>query len=156
VDGIFGQCPRCGLENLLVYDINLAILRREIKKNSNRDRALRHVYNDLVSTFESFCRRKAPESAQCNFQDPLGVRRFFKKKRGVDIFEGHSAQDMLVVRRLFAKRHVYEHNGGVIHERYVKKVPEDATRFGERADLSIEEFERAAELVRRALDRIAG
>src|SRR5437763_1221827 len=52
VFGIFGFCPGCRTENQLIYDANLAILRQEFANANDRDRALRHAYSDLVSTFE--------------------------------------------------------------------------------------------------------
>ncbi|MDA2934722.1 hypothetical protein MYX82_10325 [Acidobacteria bacterium AH-259-D05] len=81
VDGIFGFCPGCRSENILVYDANLAIIKREITSSSNPQRALRHAYADLVSTFETFCRSKAKSVNEetTRFQRLFDVRRFFKK-----------------------------------------------------------------------------
>src|SRR4051794_18074419 len=42
VDGIFGYCPGCKSENLLIYDANLAIIKRELATTGGETRKLRH------------------------------------------------------------------------------------------------------------------
>jgi hypothetical protein len=49
---------------------------------------------------------------------------------------------------------VWEHNGGVIDERYAKEVPEDAALIGTTASLSLAELALAGEGLRRALDAL--
>jgi hypothetical protein len=156
VFGIFGFCPGCRSENQAIYDANLAIVRQEIASAPDGDRALRHAYSDLVSAFESFCIRRAP--AECrgtNFQDLFEARRAFRSSRNVDILQDLSQDELLVLRRTFQKRHAHVHNGGIIGERYTKKMPEDASLLGQRAQLSIDEFEAAAKSLRPVVDRIA-
>lgn len=156
VFGIFGFCPGCRTENQLIYDANMTILRQELANAPDRQRALRHAYSDLVSAFEGFCARRAlKEFRGTNFQDLFEARRAFKEYRGLDIIEGLSADELLTLRRAFQKRHAYVHNGGVIGDRYVRKVPEDSALLGQRADLSLEEFEAAAKLLRTVIGRLA-
>ncbi|MBZ5640250.1 MAG: hypothetical protein LAO51_16010 [Acidobacteriia bacterium] len=64
VYGVFGYCPGCRTENQLIYDANLAILRREFSAKPGETRTLRHAYADLVSMFEFHCRRAAPQEHQ--------------------------------------------------------------------------------------------
>lgn len=157
VFGIFGYCPSCRSENLWIYDANLAIIRQEISLSSDPQRALRHAYSDLVSTFESFCRTKAqsitPETAR--FQVMSSTRKFFKKHLGIDIFTGLDNDDLLTLRRVFQKRHLYEHNRGIINEKYIRMIPEDAKLLGQQAELSLDELEHAAESLRSALDNLS-
>ncbi len=156
VYGIFGFCPGCRTENQLIYDANIAILRQELACAREHYRALRHVYSDLVSTFEGFCARRAGKDFQgTNFQDLYEARRAFKQKRGLDILEDLSSRELLVLRRVFQKRHVHIHNNGLIGDRYVRKVPEDSALLGQRAELSLEEFEAAARALRGVIDRLA-
>jgi hypothetical protein len=79
----------------------------------------------------------------------------FKKHRGVDILENLSPRELLTLRRAFQKRHAHVHNNGVIGGRYIQKIPEDSALMGQRAELSIEEFESAAKLLRSVIDRLA-
>jgi hypothetical protein len=157
VFGVFGYCPGCRSENQAVYDANLGILRRELATATDQGRALRHAYADLVSSFEHFCIGRASEEfRQTQFQDLFEARRAFKEQRGVDILGGLSADELLTLRRVFHKRHAHTHNRGIIGDRYVRKVPEDAKLLGQPAQLSLEEFEVGAKALRSVVDRIVG
>lgn len=157
VYGIFGYCPGCRSENLWIYDANFEIVRREISASPDPQRQLRHAYGDLVSTFEGFCSAKARSitTEPGNFQELFSTRKFFRKKLGVDIFERLGDGDLLVLRRVFQKRHVCEHNQGIISEQYARKMPEDAKLIGQQADLSLEELESGAALLRGVLDKLS-
>ena len=97
VYGIFGYCPGCRNENLLVYDANLEILKREIQNANDINRALRHSYSDLVSTFEIFCKKKAkditPEATR--FQSLFDTRKFYYDILGVNIFKDLDEKELL-------------------------------------------------------------
>jgi len=156
VFGIFGYCPGCRSENLRIYDANLAIIEREVSTSSDPHRALRHSYSDLVSTFEFFCSTKAASliTETTRFQRLFDTRKFFKRKLGVDIFDGLSDAELLILRRLFEKRHICEHNRGIINDRYARMVPEDAQLTGQKAELSLDELVSAAKLLRYVLDNL--
>ena len=156
VFGIFGFCPGCGNENMLVYDANLTILRLEIKDSDDPRRALRHAYGDLVSTFQMFCSGKAREleGEKPNFQELFPTRKYFKQCLGVNILESLNDADLLTIRRFFQKRHVCQHAGGKITEQYVTKIPEDKELLGNDVQLSLEEFEAGARVLRLILDRL--
>lgn len=156
IDGIFAHCVGCGTENIAVYDANLEVIRGEVAAAGNSQRVLRHAYNDLVSTFESICgRRSAAIAAEHgSFQDPYEARRFFKTNAGTDMLAELDDDQRLAVRRLFHKRHAWQHSHGLITERYVKKVPEDRDLLGTEASLSMLEFESGAAAVRMMLDAL--
>jgi hypothetical protein len=65
------------------------------------------------------------------------ARRAFKELRGIDIVVSLSHDELLLLRRVFQKRHAHIHNGGVIGQRYVRKVPEDARLLGQPAQLRL-------------------
>lgn len=155
VFGIFGFCPGCGIENMLVYDANLTIICRDIEGSANPTRSLRHAYGDLVSTFQIFCSRKAEawKGEKPTFQELFPTRKYFKEQAGVDIFEGLTISDLLTLRRLFQKRHVCQH-AGKITEQYIKKIPEDRELLGCDVPLSLAEFREAADVLRRVLDKL--
>jgi hypothetical protein len=62
-----------------------------------------------------------------------------------------SLSALLSLRRVFQKRHVCIHAGGIITERYVKMIPEDAKLLGTQVVLSESELEEAASAMRTAL-----
>ncbi len=150
VYGIFGYCPGCKEENLLIYDANLTIIEREIATSDNSERQLRHAYADLVSTFENICTRKASKitNEKGKFQVIFDARRFFKQHINTDIFSGVSPEKLLALRRLFHKRHLFVHSDGTINHKYVQNIPEDKLLLGNKAVLSIEELKSAAEGMR--------
>lgn len=156
VDGIFGYCPCCRFENILLYDANWELIKQEIERSSNKERALRHAYSDLVSTFENFSRKRATRLSidQGRFQNIDHTRRQFKSKVGLDIFSGISSIQLRAIKRVFEKRHVAEHNECIISKRYIEQIPEDSDFLGQRAQLSIGELEEAALILRRVLDNL--
>ena len=156
VFGIFGYCPGCRNENLRIYDANFAIIRKEIETSSNKQRALRHAYSDLVSTFEQVttARAKAITQERARFQDLYETRKFFKEQTGRDIFAHIDEVRVRHLQRVFLKRHVYEHNNGIISDRFVQKMPEDKHLLGQRAALSLEELEEAAVTLKQVLDNV--
>jgi hypothetical protein len=155
--GVFGYCPGCKAENMLIYDANIAVIRSEIAKASDPNRALRHAYGDLVSTFEHFCGKKSASihAEKPSFQDLFASRKFFKEHKGIDILDGVSIGDNLCLRRIFQKRHAYQHAQGKITERYARKIPEDDHLLGTSASLSLEEFEEGARVMRMVIGRLA-
>ena len=156
VYGVFGYCPGCKTENMMIYDANLAIIEREIAESADKNRSLRHAYDDLVSTFEQYCQKKAPQSDDRphSFQELFAVRHFFIKHREIDIFDRLTNDQLLCIRRMFQKRHAYQHSEGKITEQYLKKVPEDASLVGTQAVLSAEEFKEAALILKNVLIRL--
>lgn len=156
VYGIFGYCPGCKKENILIYDANVNLILKEIENSSNKERALRHAYADIVSTFEIFCKQKAQKitTRTTKFQDLYEARRFFKKNLDVDILEELSNEEELTFKRIFQKRHLYDHSNGIISDRYVQKIPEDNKKLGEKAELGIGEFETGSQVIRKVLSKI--
>jgi len=154
VYGIFGYCPICKCDNVMIYDTNISIILNEINKAQDKDRALRHAYNDLVSTFEDFCKKRNKTKKKYNFQNLESVERFFKDAYGIMLFNGLKKDEILTIKRLFQKRHIFQHNKGVIDQKYIDIIPEDAALLGQVATLDIKEFRDAATVMRKILLKI--
>ena len=156
VYGIFGYCPGCKCENLQIYDANWTIIKRGIDSADDKNRQLRHAYSDLVSTFEVFCSRKAKKiiSETGNFHVLFDARKFFKKHANIDILASLSQPELLSLRRVFQKRHICIHAGGLITERYIKMIPEDVQFLGTSVVLTESELEEAATAMRTALGEL--
>jgi hypothetical protein len=154
VYGIFGYCPLCKYENIKIYDANLAIIKSEIESSSNQPRALRHAYGDIVSTFESFCKKYADSSANANFQNLSNAKQYFKKNRQVDIYKGINDSEKLKIKRLFLKRHAYTHSEGIITDQYVKEIPEDRNLLGLKAELTLDELLEGSQVLRVIINNI--
>ena len=156
VDGIFGFCPHCKGEHIRIYDVDLAIIRQEVDRAPDTQRALRHAYGDLVSTFELICKRRALKitSEPGRFQNLVETRRFFVEQCGKDVIDDLTDSEWLDLRHVFQKRHLYTHGTEFIDERYVAVVPEDRDLLGKEPTLSMCEFEQAARVVRKIIDLI--
>jgi hypothetical protein len=155
VFGIFGFCPGCREDNVLIYEANLSILIQEIDNTKDKTRALRHAYNDLVSTFESYCKNVAEKNnlGHVNFQNINNTRDLFKKDN-VDIFNGLLYEEKIVIKRVFEKRHAFQHSKGKITAEFIKNIPEDQKLLGTIASLSRQEFIEAIEILKKVVNNI--
>ncbi|OGY24373.1 MAG: hypothetical protein A2Y57_03420 [Candidatus Woykebacteria bacterium RBG_13_40_7b] len=153
VYGIFGYCPVCKCENILIYDTNIKIILKGIAHSDDKNRQLRHTYNDLVSTFEDFCKRKNKSKKKYNFQNLQSIRLFFNNRYGENFLESLSKEEDLCLRRIFQKRHLYQHNKGIVDQEYLRVVPEDVSMLTKLAPLSVEEFKLGADVIRKILLR---
>jgi hypothetical protein len=78
----------------------------------------------------------------------------FKEHLGVDLFNDLSNDDLLALRRVFQKRHAYEHYQGIIEDKYVRMIPEDKHLLNQKAELSLDEFIRAAQALRYVFEKM--
>lgn len=154
VYGIFGYCPLCKCDNIMIYDTNISIILTEIENASDKNRALRHAYNDLVSTFEDFCKKRNKTQIKYNFQNLDNAEKFFKDAYRINLFDGFKKDEVLTMKRLFQKRHVYQHNKGVIDQKYTNVIPEDVSLLEQVAPLYLEEFREATTVMRKILLKI--
>lgn len=155
VYGIFGFCPGCGEDSVMIYETNLQIILNEITNSYNPNRALRHAYKDLVITFALYCKRvsRIYQLGEANFQNLLNTKKLFKKY-DLDIYDGISHSETIVIKRIFEKRHAYEHGPGKITEGFIKNIPEDAKLLGKIAKLSIEEFTEGVKIIKKVIGNI--
>jgi len=157
VYGIFGFCPLCRTENIMIYDANLNIIRKEIQSARDQHRALRHAYNDLVSTFEFTCSNISRKYGlpDINFQNIADTRQHFKNSHlQIDIIKGLTDREYLMLRKVFQKRHLNEHNKGIINDKYKKHIPQDRSKLGSKVSLSLSEFEDAAQILRKVIENL--
>lgn len=154
VYGIFGYCPLCNYDNIVIYDTNISIILSAIDNATDKNRELRHAYNDLVSTFEDFCKKRNKSQKKYNFQNLESVDNFFRDNYGINFFEKLNDDEALTIKRLFQKRHVYQHNKGIIDQKYISIIPEDISLLGQTAILYCEEFRNTAAIMRKLLLKI--
>jgi len=154
VYGVFGYCPACRCDNILIYDTNIQKILKQIDDSSDKKRDLRHAYDDLVSTFEHFCKVRNTSDKKYNFQNLQSVERFYHALFNIDMFAGLSHDEILCIRRVFAKRNVYQHNKGIADPQYINSLPEDSHLLNKEVPLTREEFVKGAEAIRKILIKI--
>ena len=135
----------------MIYDTNIQIILKEIDNANDKKRALRHAYNDLVSTFENICKNKNVSNKKYNFQNLDSAKEFFHDHFNINMFQGLISDEILSIKRLFQKRHLYQHNRGFIDQKYINIIPEDSHLLNNEAPLTREEFIKGAEAMRKIM-----
>lgn len=150
VFGISGFCPFCGEETIKILEANLSVLENEL----GTDRGLRHLYGDIVITFQNECRIYVVKPTKTNFQNIKNARRYFKRHFGLDITENLTDDEKLTLKRIFEKRHCDEHNSGIISDRYVKEIPQDKDLLNQEVTRSKEEATEAVEILKKISSKL--
>ncbi len=142
-------------KNILIYEANLNILLQEIDDSRDSNRSLRHAYNDLVSTFESYCKLVSEKHKLgiVNFQNLKNTKDHFKKQ-GLNIYESISDKEKTKIKRVFEKRHAYQHAKGKITTEYIKNIPEDSKLIDTIAELSKNEFVESVDILKKVFRNI--
>ncbi|MGC2519606.1 MAG: hypothetical protein WA373_10950 [Burkholderiales bacterium] len=155
--GRYGFCSLCGTHNgLEELQADLARARTRIDAGESYEGAL----SDIVSAFDSYARQLAKRLAQIPMRrqrrEALETRLFHNIKPraaelkawfDVDLFDHLSDADIEFVHRMFCRRHVYEHNGGEVDERYMKESGDTTVRPKQHLRETAESAGRLADLV---------
>jgi len=167
VYGIFAYCPDCGIHNSLqILLTDFEVIKKQIVLAESQEAPLAEILiedalENCVSKFDGFgrnhCRshkRKAKEPAKAeniSFQNISGAKGKLKKLFGVDITAGLAAEDWDHVVLCFQKRHVFEHNKGVIDQAYVDKSGDPSAVVSRKLEIASSEVEELVTI----LDRMA-
>ena len=143
--GRYGSCAACGRRNTLkIAEIELRVLEARIEKapppehRHLREREWQEIIRSVVSGFEAFGKdlqasllvfpitpaRKALVKG-VKFNHPIEAARILDQVYGIDIFKGFSLDDRKFINNRFSRRHIYEHNGGVVDENFIKQTEEN-------------------------------
>lgn len=130
IRGRFGFCATCGWRS------NVADLRAEIDSLRTELNAERTTPEDavrkMISMFDACCRDFVAQLAklpmlQRRREEALGIlfhrieaAAIVERIFGIGLFRG-MADDLAFLRRMFQRRHVFEHEGGVATRRYIEE-----------------------------------
>ena len=156
--GRYGYCSICGTHNgFQELEAELVAAREHIvtKKESYEG-----VLSDIVSAFDSFARQLAKQLAA---RIPMRVKRkvalekalFHNLNRAnellsafdIDLFESLKVDEVGFITRMFLRRHVYEHNGGEVDERYIMESGDTNVQSKQRIYETSESISRAINLI---------
>lgn len=130
--GKFGYCSFCGERNdLEILRSEIAGIRKAMHEHGDRPE---NTLRNAVSAFDSFVAQYAKQLARRvpltqtrrnkllkhRFHDIQDVRGTFTAYFDIDICKGMTAADQEFVANAFYRRHLYEHNGGEVDERYMR------------------------------------
>ena len=155
--GRYGYCSICGSHN------GLQELKAEIAASKKRidEESYEGALSDMVSAFDSFARQLAKQLAA---RVPMRTKRRMALERvlfhnlkpradeliawfDINLFEGLKSDDVAFITRMFIRRHVYEHNGGEVDERYIRDSGDTSVRPKQRIRETNESTSRAANLI---------
>ncbi len=141
--GRYGYCSCCGTRNDL-QELALAIetVNAKTRERIKAGEPLEAAVPDAVSAFDSVTRQYAKQLAKWVPMRPerrtsLEGALFHNLKRaddlkawfGIDLFEGLAAADVEFIRLMFHRRHVYEHNGGEVDQKYLDDSGDNSVRL---------------------------
>ena len=128
--GRYGYCSNCGTFNALAeLDKDVSRIRERIASGRDLESSVR----DSVASFDSFARQIAKQLAH---RVPMTQQRRNEWKRrlfhrlsdavsdlqdvfDIDLVQGMTSDDVAFATLMFHRRHLYEHNGGEVDERYI-------------------------------------
>ncbi|WP_407151015.1 hypothetical protein [Bradyrhizobium sp. ORS 86] len=139
--GRFAYCSACGTRNDL-SELEGSII-PAIRNDLNRGAVPSGCLKDIGSAFDTFVGQYAGQLirnrpmrsgrreriGKMRFHDLVATRRELLGGFDIDICEGLTEVEIATATRLFQRRHVYEHNGGEVDEKYLRDSGDTSVRL---------------------------
>lgn len=139
--GRFGYCSSCGMRNDLADFEEQTV--PTIREHLNAGNAPENCVRDAVASYDSFTGQFAKQLAEMvplterrknrllkqRFHDLEEVRATFKNWFDIDICAGMKEEECRFVALMFHRRHVYEHNGGEVDQKYLDESGDDTVQL---------------------------
>jgi hypothetical protein len=139
--GRFGYCSGCGTRNDL-HELKEKIL-PEIRARINDDGPLPTCLKDIASAFDSFVAQYTRQLIQniplkpsrrnridkMRFHNLEPVEKELREAFDICIFDGIKDSDQKFATKMFCRRHVHEHNGGEVDEKYLAETGDTSVRI---------------------------
>jgi hypothetical protein len=137
--GRFGYCSSCGTRNdLAEFEADIARLRERINSGGPYNDCVRDgvaLFDASAGQYMRQLVRRIPLTPsrrtrldRMRFHDLTAVATEFKGVFGIDIYAGLAPDDVAFAVRLFHRRHVYEHGGGEVDEKYIHDTGDTSVR----------------------------
>jgi hypothetical protein len=141
--GRYGYCSSCGTRNdLQELTRDIEAINAKTRERIKAGEPLEAAVTDAVSAFDSVARQYAKQLAKGvpmmrerraslegalfhNLKKADDLKAWF----GIDLFDGLDAGAVEFIRRMFLRRHVYEHNGGEVDQRYLDESGDASVRL---------------------------
>jgi hypothetical protein len=141
--GRYGYCSSCGTRNdLQELTRDIEAIQARTREHHAAKEPLERAVVDAVSAFDSAARQYAKQlTARVPMRpercEALGDVLFHNLKKaevlepwfGIDLFKGFAASDVEFIRRVFLRRHVYEHDGGQVTQRYLDESGDTSVKL---------------------------
>jgi cytochrome c551/c552 len=142
--GRYGYCSCCGTRNdLQELALTIETINAKTRERIKAAEPLETAVPDVVSAFDSVARQYAKQLAKWVPMKPDrrvslegGLFHNLTRKTedlkawfGIDLFQGLDPHDVAFIRLMFYRRHVYEHNGGEVDQKYLDDSGDTAVRL---------------------------
>lgn len=171
VYGIFAYCPDCGIHNslqILIKDfevIRKQLILAEGQEASLKGMLIEDALENCVSKFDGFgrnlCRAhkqnatKPKNAENISFQNISGAKDRLEEQYGVDITRDLTSKDWDHVVLCFQKRHVLEHNKGVIDQAYIDKSGDSSAVIGRKLQIRTSEVQALVPILENMANQIS-
>lgn len=137
--GRYGYCSICGTHNgLTELEHSIQAVRKRVAESQSYEGCLK----DAISSFDSHARQLARQLTSRIPMTPSRKKEWEKKLFhklipcaedlkavfDIDILKSLDQMDIDFAAKMFFRRHVYEHNGGEVDERYIKESGDTSVR----------------------------
>jgi hypothetical protein len=137
--GRFGYCSACGTRNdLAEFEAAIKQVRERVNKGGSCNDAVRDAVSLFDGSASQYMRQLVDRTPLTpSRRDRLGRMRFhdlkaaaeqFKAVFDIDILRGLGQGDITFGERMFHRRHVYEHGGGEVDEKYIQDSGDTSVR----------------------------
>jgi len=141
--GRYGYCSCCGTRNdLQELTLTIDTINTKIRERIKPGEPLETAVPEAVGAFDSVARQYAKQLAKWMPMKPerrtsLEGALFHNLKKaedlkawfGIDLFRGLDTRDVEFIRLMFHRRHVYEHNGGEVDQKYLDDSGDNSVRL---------------------------
>ena len=140
--GKYGYCSNCCTRHDIVDFEKKEITR--IRRMLNEGDIPSDCLRAAVAAFDSYMTQGASQLHQYvpmtnrrrkqfpeRFHNIEEIQKSFSVWFDINLFEGLSKKDQLSVTKMFHRRHVYEHNGGVVDQRYLDQTNDRTVRLNQ-------------------------
>jgi hypothetical protein len=137
--GKYGFCSSCGTRNdLLVVRVALKRIRERVDASGDLVSSLKDIVTEFDSAARAIAKRlafmvkmKPGRKAELDRMLFHNIKQRAEEMRqwfGIDLFKGVRPDDVAFVTKMFARRHVYEHNGGEVDKRYIEETGDQTVK----------------------------
>ena len=156
--GRYGYCSSCGTYNgLYELEVEMNSIREKIAKGQQ----LEGCVKDVVAAFDSFARQIAKQLTKRIPMTPARQKEWngklfhnikpcadaLKLVFDIDTFKNFKQSDIDFTILMFHRRHIYEHNGGEVDEKYIRDSGDSSVRLKQVIHETSQAAARIAELV---------
>ena len=139
--GRFGYCSVCGTRNELAdFEAGtVPAIRDQLNKGTSPDDCLRNAisaFDSVVAQLAKELARQVPMTSRRSsrlesqrFHNPEELRVVMREGFDIDIAGGIKPPEWDSIVRMFHRRHVYEHNGGEVDQKYLEDSGDTSVRL---------------------------